>query len=217
MTSMERTWQVLLIGGASGVGKTSVSYRLAQHCGVSLTEVDDFQIILERMTSPCQYPVLHYWRTHRREALRMTEAEQLDHTLRYSDVMSKALEPVIGNHIESRTPVVLEGDFILPSLAVRRMYGDVHALGQVRAVFIYEPDERQLFENYLAREGEQQPRRAHMSFLFSEWLRKEASRLGLPTVAARPWNTVLERVTDALTSQESIKPVDRHQDPSGCR
>ena len=38
-------WQVLLFGGASGVGKTSVSYRLAQHFGVGITEVDDFQAI----------------------------------------------------------------------------------------------------------------------------------------------------------------------------
>lgn len=200
----ERTWQVLLIGGASGVGKTSVSYRLAQHYGVGLTEVDDFQIVLERMTSPRQYPVLHYWRTHPREARRMTEAEQLNYMLRYSEVMSKALEPVIGNHIESRAPVVLEGDFILPSLAVRAQYGDLHASGQVHAVFVYEPDERQIFENHLGREGEQQPRRARMSFLYSEWLREEAGRLGLPTVSARPWDTVLERMIAAVASCEGV-------------
>ena len=38
----ERSWQALLLRGASGVGKTSVSYRLARHYGVGLTEVDDF-------------------------------------------------------------------------------------------------------------------------------------------------------------------------------
>jgi uridine kinase len=43
---------VLLIGGASGSGKTSVSYRLAHHFNVGITEVDDFQVILERMTTP---------------------------------------------------------------------------------------------------------------------------------------------------------------------
>lgn len=50
----QRPWQVLLLGGASGVGKTSVSYRLAQHYGVGLTEVDDFQVVLEGMTTPDQ-------------------------------------------------------------------------------------------------------------------------------------------------------------------
>lgn len=31
--------------------------------------------------------------------------------------MAPALEAVIANHIESRAPLVLEGDFILPMLA----------------------------------------------------------------------------------------------------
>ena len=35
-----RDWQVLLFGGASGVGKTSVSYRLAHAFRVGLTEVE---------------------------------------------------------------------------------------------------------------------------------------------------------------------------------
>jgi tRNA A37 N6-isopentenylltransferase MiaA len=41
-----RRWQVLLLGGPSGAGKTAVSYRLARHFGVGITEVDDFQVVL---------------------------------------------------------------------------------------------------------------------------------------------------------------------------
>jgi len=52
-----RDWQVLLIGGASGVGKTAVSYRVAERYGVGITEVDDFQVLLEAMTTPEQLPV----------------------------------------------------------------------------------------------------------------------------------------------------------------
>ena len=59
-TGVTRSWQVLLIGGASGSGKTSVSYRLAHHFNVGITEVDDFQVILERMTTPAQQPELHW-------------------------------------------------------------------------------------------------------------------------------------------------------------
>lgn len=47
----DREWTVLPIGRASGVDRTSVSYRTAQHFGVGITEVDDFQIILEKMTT----------------------------------------------------------------------------------------------------------------------------------------------------------------------
>jgi sugar diacid utilization regulator len=114
-----RTWDVLLIGGASGVGKTSVSYRIAQHYGVGITEVDDFQVILERITTPEQQPILHYWRTHHDEALRMSEDQQLAFMIAYSQVMATALDLVIGNHLASNAPIVLEGDFILPSLAIQ--------------------------------------------------------------------------------------------------
>jgi 2-phosphoglycerate kinase len=192
-----RTWQVLLIGGASGVGKTNVSYRLAQHYGASITEVDDFQVILERMTTPEQQPVPHYWREHPDEARRMDEERQLAHMLSYSAVMATALELVIANHIESRAPIVLEGDFILPWLAVQPTYDEMAAEGQVRGLFLYEANEEQLRRNYRAREGEDQPGRARASWRHSEWLRAECARLGVPTIPARPWDTVLARAIAA--------------------
>lgn len=185
------SWRVLLIGGASGVGKTQVSYRLARHYGVGITEVDDFQIVLERMTTPEQYPPLHYWRTHFDEALRMDDQAKLDHMIAYATVMAEALTPVIANHVEYCAPVVLEGDFILPSLALQP--GD--SARHVRGLFLYEADEGQILSNYLQR-GEQPDhlqRRARSSWRYSEWLRAECARLGVPAIPARPWETVLER------------------------
>src|SRR5579864_1049936 len=191
-------WQVLLLGGASGVGKTSVSYRLARHYGVPLTEVDDFQIVLEHMTAPEQYPPLHYWRIHTEKALRMSDREQVDFFQRYAAVISEALSLVISNHIETQTPIILEGDFILPSLAAQERFGNLDACGQVQALFLYEHDEDQIARNYLLREGSEQLQRAHISWRVSEWLRGEAERLGLPTLPARPWDTILERAIDAI-------------------
>ncbi len=54
-----RSWHVLLIGGGSGVGKSTLAFQLARHFEVGLTEVDDFQRVLERMTTPEQYPAVH--------------------------------------------------------------------------------------------------------------------------------------------------------------
>ena len=191
-------WQVLLLGGASGVGKTSVSYRLARHFAVSLVEVDDFQAVLERMTTPQEQPELHFFRTRRDEWRQLDEEGRLAHALRYGAVMAEALEVVIANHLEGGTPLVLEGDFVLPSLAVREAYGDERAGGRVRAIFLYEEDEGQIARNYLAREGRDQAGRARASWRYSEWLRGEAERLGLPAIPARPWETVLERCVEAL-------------------
>jgi len=193
----QRAWQVLLIGGASGVGKTSMSYRLAHRDGIGITEIDDFQVVLEGMTRPEDQPVLHFWRAHPDEWQRLDDEQRLAFAIRYARVMAKALELMIANHLESRTPIVLEGDFLLPSLAVQRTDAGIPATQQVRAVFLYE-DEEQIRLNYLAREGEQQPERARASWCYSEWLRQEAERLGVPTIPARPWETVLERANTAV-------------------
>jgi 2-phosphoglycerate kinase len=194
---------VLLLGGASGVGKTSVSYRLARHYNAGLTEIDDFQVILEGMTTPEQYPVLHFWRTHPEEALRMDDQAHLDFMRRYAGVMAQALTLVIANHIETRTPVVLDGDFILPSLAMQNAHGEVPAEGLVRALFLYEDGEEQLRRNYLERDGEDQPLRAHVSWIVSRWLREEAERMRVPAIPARPWDTVLERAIAAVETELS--------------
>jgi 2-phosphoglycerate kinase len=52
-------WTVLLVGGASGVGKSMLSPRLARRLGVNLTVVDDFPIALEAATDPEALPLLH--------------------------------------------------------------------------------------------------------------------------------------------------------------
>jgi 2-phosphoglycerate kinase len=193
-----RDWQVLVLGGASGVGKTMVSYRLAHHFACGLTEMDDFHIVLKRMTTPEQQPALHFFRLHAAEVLRMDDEQMLAHILDTSKAMSGAMELVVGNHLASSAPLVLEGDFLLPSLAGRPAYDGIPADGQVRAVFLYEEDEQQILRNYRAREGTDQPHRARVSWYHSEWLRREAERLGLPAVPARPWDTVLERIIAVL-------------------
>jgi hypothetical protein len=123
---------VLLIGGASGEGKSGVSYRLAQHFGVGITEVDDFQVVLERMTTPAQQPVIHYWRTHTEEALAMDDEQKLAFIIRLSRVLTPALGAGIASHLGG-TPIA-----------------------------------------------------------------QEAERLGVPTLPARPWETVLRRAIAAL-------------------
>jgi 2-phosphoglycerate kinase len=193
-----RDWQVLVLGGASGVGKSMVSYRLAHHFAVGLTEMDDFHIVLKRMTTPEQQPALHFFRLHAAEVPSMDDEQMLTHILDTSNAISDALEVVIGNHLAGAGPLVLEGDFLLPSLAVRPAYDGIPAAGQVRGIFLYEDDEQQILRNYRAREGTEQPHRARVSWYHSAWLRREAERLGLPALPARPWDTVLERVIAAL-------------------
>ena len=194
MTNKSPIWKVLLIGGASGSGKTSVSYDVARYFGVGITLVDDFQAILEKMTTPEQQPVLHFWNTHPNPAALAAE-EIVEQGIEVGQVMTPALQAVIDNHIEECQPVVLEGDFIHPALAAQYS-------SQVRAVFIYEPDESQILANYLHREPEEgpQPFRARVSWLKGEWLKREAEHFGLTVLLSRPWDTLLSRLIASVES-----------------
>lgn len=199
-TPPARSWQVLLLGGPSGTGKTSVSYRVAHYYGIGITEIDDFQVLLERMTTPEQQPVLHFWRTHPTPD-QLSAAEIMAQGLEVRRVMAAGLEAVITNHLEAQVPVVLEGDFIDTALATQTSFGGLPNTGRVRALFLYEADEGQLLRNFLQREPDQglQTTRARVSWLYGTWLTAEAERYGLQMIPARPWDTLFERIIAALS------------------
>lgn len=191
----ERCWTVLLIGGASGVGKTSVSYRLARHFDVGITEADDLNVGLRRMTTPEQQPALHYWDTHP-EAGELTPEGIMQLHLATGCVMSPMVEAVIENHLEGGVPLVLEGDYLLPELTAQTQFGSEPNGGRVRGVFLHEPDEAQILRNFKAREPDagEQHKRARVSWLFGEWLRQECERYGIPALPARPHDTLFDRI-----------------------
>ncbi len=175
--------QVWLIGGASGTGKTHVAYPVARALGAPIVEVDDIVEALLCMTTPEQQPVLHFRRTHP-EAARYAPEQIVDLQVAVAEALVPALDAVVGNHLETRVPVVIEGDYLLPSFAVRSSYAGQSAEGRVRAVFVDEPDERRLVRNYRDREpaAGEQVTRARVSWLYGAWLavRRMAGARGRP-------------------------------------
>ncbi len=191
--------QVWLIGGAAGTGKSMVAYPLAARLGVPLVEIDDIVEALLVMTSPAEQPALHHWRTHPEAADLPAEAiVQLQ--ISVAEALRPPIEAVIANHLQTDRPVVVEGDYLLPSLAAQPSFRGIAAEGRVRSIILTEPDERQLVRNFAGREPDEpaQPGRARVSHLFGAWLTAEAMRVGTPVVAARPWSTVLKRVLQAV-------------------
>ncbi|EOD63633.1 hypothetical protein H480_36038 [Amycolatopsis vancoresmycina DSM 44592] len=185
---------MLLLGGASGTGKSRVAYPLARRYGVPIVEVDDLVLAVQRMTTPEQQPLLHHWDTHP-DAGRLPVSRVVELQAAIAEALQPALEAVIGNHLETDTPVVIEGDYLLPALAAQDSFDGQAAEGRVRAVFLHEPDPAQLVANYLEREpheGEQRSR-AEASARYGDWLAARAVEQGIPVVPARPWATTLSR------------------------
>ncbi|MEV0275897.1 AAA family ATPase [Streptomyces sp. NPDC050610] len=193
-------WQVVLLGGASGSGKTRLGYPLAQRHGVPLVEVDDIVEAVQAMSTPEQQPALHHWNTRPQDAdLPVERVVELQ--LAICAAVRPAVEAVIANHLRTRVPVVIEGDYLLPALAAQRSFAGVEArTGEVRAAFVREGDVDQLVRNYQEREPEEgpQPHRARVSARYGDVLAEQATALGLPVIEARPWATAGERLTAGL-------------------
>ena len=188
---------MLLLGGASGVGKSMLSHRLARRLGVNLTEVDDFQIALETATTPEDLPLLHFWRTNFGEYMSWTDERRLEHHVRVCrEVFLPVMRAVIADHLETATPSRVRGR--LPPSGDGDCTGDERNEARVQALFVSEPDEAQIAANFMVREGRAQPERARTSWLFDGFLRAECDGRGVPIVDARPWESVVERALAAL-------------------
>ncbi|RKT55800.1 hypothetical protein [Saccharothrix australiensis] len=185
-------WQVLLVGGASGSGKSALSYPVARARGAALVEVDDLVVALQSLTTAEAQPELHHWLRHSDEG--MSADDVLDAQVALARALTPALDAVVANHLETALPLVLEGDYLLPEFCAK-WTGAV-----VRSVFVHEPDADQLERNYLRREPDAgaQRKRALDCAHYGDWLAAEAARHGLPVLSARPWSDAPARLAAAL-------------------
>jgi len=190
----QQTFDVLLVAGASGTGKSTLAYELGRYFGVNVVEVDDFQCLVEAVTTEADYPVFHYWKNHFDEARGLPLDGKLDIMVAYARQLSTFLGAIVVNHLEEGRPMVLEGDFLAPEFCQRMV--DEHP-GRVRCLVVTEGSSAQIAENYRLREGTAQNDRAEVSARYNQWLVENAGP-GLHLVASRPWDTVVERSLSAL-------------------
>lgn len=188
----DRNWTVLLIGGASGMGKSKVAYALARFYNVNVIEVDDICQAVEAMSTKEILPAIHYWST----GVNWLDIGVKGNVKWLTDV-SKELIPgltaIVNNHIEANIPVIIEGDFIHPDLMKSFISPKVQSL------FIYESDKNQVLKNYQAREGgELQHFRADISAQYGKWLVDISRETGIKVIESRPWCTVRDRIIEIL-------------------
>ncbi len=185
-------WSVLLLGGASGIGKTYIVNELAKIYNVKIIEVDDIYQTVKAVTTSTKYPAIHYWSS----GINWKDVGVNGNVKWLSEVsveLIDALRVVVNNHLEDDAAVIIEGDFISPEFAAS--FND----SRVRSLFVYESDQDQIVQNYMNREGgSPQTYRASISVEYGTKLKNECSKYNINVVEARPWDTLLDRSTKLI-------------------
>jgi 2-phosphoglycerate kinase len=201
MVGARRSWQVLLIGGNSGAGKSTIARELARHFELPLLPVDDLRLTLEWSTSTHDYPALHLFDDFV-QVYRQPPGKIAEFRIAVAEATSRAIEIVVANHAANAGPIILEGDDLTPGFATQRSFTDLDvAPGTVRAVYVIESDESAIEANmrgrgrwFSQRSPIQQRNMVRVSALYGAWLRQEAMQRNLHVVAPRPYDTLLQRI-----------------------
>jgi 2-phosphoglycerate kinase len=193
----ERNWDVLLIGGSSGSGKSTIAYELGCFYQVNVIKVDDLEQAVKALTTAETLPMLHYWDSGK-DWHDVGVAGNVEWLMNVSDEISPAIKAVVENvHLADSEPCIIEGDFIHPKLCA------AFTNARVKSVFVKETDSEHLLQNFMNREGTHQPYRAEISYTHGCLLEKLCSEYSIPVVAARPWNSLMERVIAVLKAKNN--------------
>jgi 2-phosphoglycerate kinase len=196
-------WNVLLLGGVSGTGKTTGAKLISQQLGIAWIQVDDLRLALERsqVTLPHGTERLYFFLQPNIWSLPASSLR--DGLIGVGEMMAPAIEVVTENHDDQLDLAVIEGDGILPSLFARPSMRTRLDDGRVRGVFLVEPDRDELLRNMLMRgrgfdrlTDAEQRNEAKAKWFFGQWIEQEANRYGLPVLRPRPWETLTGRILE---------------------
>jgi 2-phosphoglycerate kinase len=188
---------LVIIGGPAGVGKSRLAHALGRRTGSTVAQVDDLQTAIETLVPPERLP--EYF-VPSRTYLRTDSPDDINDAIeQISAFYSPAVLGVIENRIESGTSTVLEGDFVSPEAAAQ-----AGALGAASLFLLASEDE--IRANFLQRDGDEQPQRARVSATHSRRLAAKCAALGIATVNARPFDTLLLRACGALGLVSVVSP-----------
>jgi 2-phosphoglycerate kinase len=204
-------WTVLLVGGSSGIGKSTAAARIGRQFGLPWLHVDDIRLAMQwsRVSLPNPQDTAALYFFDENPAVWRLSAEQLrDGLIGLGRVLSPAIAKLVTNHVAIDEPIVIEGDGIVPSLLAEPALQECIAQGSVRTVFIVEPNEAAIHTNLVARalgiatHSEAELRtHVHMHWLYGQWLAGEARHHGAPVLQPQPWATLANRILAHATTK----------------
>lgn len=183
------------------MGKTSAAKRIATISGASLLQTDDVWLALKGAIPASDAPLVHAFS---RDAWRRPTSELVVLMRELAQLISSALDPVVGVHLWHDDRIVIEGVWITPEFMRRASYAGSLAGDRRRAVLVFEDNPARIRESFFARRGfqdwstEDREAMAATQAGYARWLRTQALMRDVPIVEARPVGHLAERILAVL-------------------
>ena len=110
---------IILIGGVSGIGTSSISYEISRKLGIKgMMNTDMIREVMRKIVSKELSPVLHESSFMAHEALRVAPPPEFDHVLAgfkdHVTTVSVGVEAVIERALTEGISIIIEGVHIVP-------------------------------------------------------------------------------------------------------
>lgn len=190
------SWRCLLLGGTTASGKSTTGRLLSRALGIPCLSADSVWRSVLALTTADTHPALHQW--PRPEIVPDDPQHLLQVHIEEAETVTPALGAFINWEMKEGNRFIFQGAWITPEFAARLCA----ASDEVRAVFLDEPEERDIMASMLVRSKRSEPDArqlivARVGLLYGNWLREGAQRHGLAVVPARPRETLVERIIEA--------------------
>jgi 2-phosphoglycerate kinase len=161
---------IVLIGGATGVGKSTIAAKVADRLGiVRIISTDAIREVMRAFFSESLLPAIHYSSYEAGKGVRIPLGAEVDpHLVGFMeqvDMVNVGLLAVLDRAIEERSSMVVEGVHVVPGMlaaaGAKERMGEIQLLSMVVAV----RDAKLHRSHFLVREQETSGRRAIARYL----------------------------------------------------
>ncbi len=202
---------VILIGGATGVGKSTIAARLANRLGiVRIISTDSIREAMRAFFSKSLMPAIHYSSYEAARAVRIPVGGEVDHRMlgfmEQVEMVNVGVLAIIDRSIQEHTSIVVEGVHMVPgmlaSMGAKERVPEVFLLPLVVSV----RDEELHRSHLLVREQETAGKRAVARYLrnfpeirrIQDFILEQAEREGTLVVDNVNIDDTVVSIVDAL-------------------